>query len=568
MKPAGVLGKLQGKLVVSCQAPEGDVFRDAGCMARFACAAVEGGAAGIRANGLEDVRAIRSALAVPIIGIQKSIGPDGRVLITPSFDAAKALVQAGADLIAVDCTERGQRWGALDRVQRIRCELGVPVLADIANCDEALAAARAGADAVLTTMRGYTPDTEHAPRFELEFVRALRSMLDIPVIAEGRIETPAEAREAVAAGAFAVIVGTSITRPVELTRRFAAAIEQEACGIEAAYVAAIDMGGTNTKSGLVSSGGQITCQRAVPTPTGGRAALLDHLVRVAETCMSDAKQLGIRVAGLGVATAGWVNPLSGEVVYATENLPGWTGAKIAQELRSAAGVPVAVECDANALALAERRFGAGKGIGNFVCITLGTGVGGGCCVNGQLIRGANFFANALGHIAIEPGGLPCTCGQRGCLEVYANAAALLRYAAPGTYGSAEEVIAAAQAGDAAARRAVQVLASYLARGCASVVHLLDPEILILSGGLAQNNPLLIECLQNELRAQTMVWDRRRLRVEVSGIGYYGGVFGAAAAALDLLSGTAARPASRNARESARAGSSAHKRVRRGKGTLV
>jgi predicted NBD/HSP70 family sugar kinase len=233
-----------------------------------------------------------------------------------------------------------------------------------------------------------------------------------------------------------------------------------------------------------------------------------------------------------VATAGWVDPASGVVVYATENLPGWTGTRIAAELEAATGLPVAVENDANALAVAERHFGGGRGIDNFVVITLGTGVGGGCFIGGRLNRGAHFFANGLGHLQIEPEGLACTCGQRGCLEVYANAAALLRHAASGGFSTVEEVIGAARAGDTVAREAIRTCARRLATGCALVVHLLDPERLILSGGLAQNNPFLAEDMRQELAAHVTVWRERRLDVLLSDLGYSGGVLGAAAVALD------------------------------------
>ena len=115
---------------------------------------------------------------------------------------------------------------------------------------------------------------------------------------------------------------------------------------------------------------------------------------------------------------------------------------------------MAVENDANALAIAERHFGRGRDVDDFVCITLGTGVGGGCYIAGRLNRGAHFFANALGHIPIQHGGLPCTCGRKGCLEVYANAAALLRYAGQ-EFATAEDVIRAANSGENIARRALR-----------------------------------------------------------------------------------------------------------------
>ena len=141
-------------------------------MARFALAAVEGGARGIRADGPEDIRAIRNAVSVPIVGIDKVRQDDGEVLITPSLEGARKLVEAGANAVALDCTARGQRFGALDRLRKIRRKtLGVPVLADIATVEEAAQATAAGADAVLSTLRGYTSDTSHVVGFEPAFHR-------------------------------------------------------------------------------------------------------------------------------------------------------------------------------------------------------------------------------------------------------------------------------------------------------------------------------------------------------------------------------------------------------------
>jgi glucokinase len=238
---------------------------------------------------------------------------------------------------------------------------------------------------------------------------------------------------------------------------------------------------------------------------------------------------GPRPEAVGIATAGWVDTTTGTVAYATENLPGWTGTRIAEEVSAAVGLPVAVENDANALAIAEKRFGAARPFTDFICVTLGTGVGGGCYVGGRLNRGSHFFANAFGHITLVPGGVPCTCGRRGCLEVYTNQAALLRYAGPG-FEDARQVIAAANAGDARAAVAVATLAGYLAEGCASLITLLDPQAVIVSGGVAQDNPLLLAGVAERLAELVTVWDLRHLRVLPSELGYHGGVLGAAAVA--------------------------------------
>jgi N-acetylmannosamine-6-phosphate 2-epimerase/N-acetylmannosamine kinase len=518
-----------GGLIVSCQAPDADPFRNPACMARFAQAAGRGGAVGLRVNSPPDVAAVRQAVSLPVIGIQKRMQPDGKVLITPSFEDARDLVAAGAQIVAVECTARALAFGAPDLIRRIRAELGVPVMADIATVEEGIAAEEAGADLVASTMRGYTEETEHIRLFQPEFIAALVARLKIPVLAEGRVDMPQQAAEALRAGAHAVIVGTAITRPEVITARFAAALSTERTLRDEATVVGIDLGGTNTKAAILSPDGILQSQSVVPTPANGRAALLGHLLEVSTLKLTEAQRAGTPAKALGVATAGWVDPHRGEIVYATENLPGWTGTHLAEELEHALKVPVVIENDVNALAIAERCFGAGRGVDNFVCMTLGTGVGGGCYSGGHLLRGAHGLANAIGHMTIQSTGELCSCGLRGCLESYASAAALLRYA-NGNYASAEEVIRAAHAGAAPARSALREYAEYLALGIASIIHLLDPELLILAGGIAQENKILLADLDELLPGMIMAAKMRRLQILSSQLGYYGAVYGAGAAA--------------------------------------
>ncbi len=523
------LRPLRGRLIVSCQAWDDDPFHGPGLMRRFAEAAIEGGAAGIRANGPEDVRDIRAALgpAIPIIAIQKRQMPDGRILITPAFEDAQALVEAGADAVALDCTSRGQQHGALERIRQIRQELNVPVAADIATLDEALAAAAAGASFVLSTMRGYTDETAGIHTFDPAFIAELVRNLPVPVIAEGRIWTPRDAQRALDSGAFAVVVGSAITRPRDITRLYATRLkpwsERHACYL------GIDLGGTNVKFGLVTGDGAVRHAGVDQTPVQeGRDAILNLVSRLAVHMAADAREQRLRPLAVGVSTAGWPDPATGRIAYGTANLPDWTGADLAGAVRDAVpSLPVYLENDANALAVGEHCFGNAKGAQNFLCVTLGTGVGAGIYANGQLLRGSRFRAGALGHMIVEPEGLPCTCGRNGCLEPYANAAALLRYAGKEEYGSARRVLGAANAGDTKAQEAIHRLAGYLAGGLGCISRLLDPELVILSGGLAQENPFLLDRLQQALP---------HIQVRASGLGYHGGVSGAAAVARSGLAG--------------------------------
>jgi putative N-acetylmannosamine-6-phosphate epimerase len=194
-------------------------------MARMALAAQQGGAVGIRANGPPDIRAIKAAVSLPVIGLYKDGDQD--VYITPTLRHARAIVEAGADIVALDGTQRPRPDGSslATLIAAIRVEWQKPALADVSTLEEGLSAQAAGADFVATTLSGYTPDSPALDGPDLELVRALVSQLSIPVIAEGRIRTPEEARAALAAGAFAVVVGGAITRPQWITAQFAAHLD-------------------------------------------------------------------------------------------------------------------------------------------------------------------------------------------------------------------------------------------------------------------------------------------------------------------------------------------------------
>lgn len=212
-------------LIVSCQAREDNPLHGPVHMAAMARAAEAGGAAGLRANGVADIAAIRAVSALPIVGIAKRWRGGFEVYITPGFADAQAVAAAGADWIALDATPRGRDGEPVAAlIARIKGELGKPVFADVSTADEGIAAARAGADAVATTLAGYTPYSRKPDGPDFELIRALVAAVDVPVIAEGRFWTPDEVARAFALGARAVVVGTAITNPREIARRFARAV--------------------------------------------------------------------------------------------------------------------------------------------------------------------------------------------------------------------------------------------------------------------------------------------------------------------------------------------------------
>lgn len=221
-----LIAAIRGRLVVSCQASPGEAMFGPAHMADFARAAQAGGAAAIRANGSADVVAVRRATGLPVIAIEKRWSPDTPCYITPTVADGRRLVAAGAAAVATDGTGARRPDGEdLAAFVAALHQLGVPVMADVATAEQGLAAAAAGCDLLATTLAGYTPDRPRTVGPDLELVAALAAACPVPVVAEGRIASPADARAALAAGAWAVVVGTAITRPHKVTAAFVAALQ-------------------------------------------------------------------------------------------------------------------------------------------------------------------------------------------------------------------------------------------------------------------------------------------------------------------------------------------------------
>jgi N-acylglucosamine-6-phosphate 2-epimerase len=236
----GALGRMRGGLVVSVQAAPDSPLAGREHLAAIARAVEAGGAVGIRADGVDAVRAIGETVELPVIGLVKRRGPGSEVYITPDLEDALALAEAGAELVAVDATERTRADGTsgADFVAAVSAELPGRIVADVDHASAGRAAARAGAAAVATTLSGYT-SASGAPVHDaarptggpdVSLVGELAREIAAPVLAEGRYGTPDDVRAAFEAGAFAVVVGTAITDPAELTRRLAASTPAGADG--------------------------------------------------------------------------------------------------------------------------------------------------------------------------------------------------------------------------------------------------------------------------------------------------------------------------------------------------
>ena len=224
-----VLAAIRHGVIVSCQAEAGGPLDAPEYIAAMAVSAERGGAVGLRIDNPVNVRAVRALTTVPVIGIYKQYRPDSDVYITSTFESARVVVEAGADVVALDGTPRSRPDGETfaEIVRRVHRECGVPVMADVSTVEEAAAAARAGADLVATTLAGFTPYSTGV-RDNAALAGRIAAAVPVPVVVEGGLWTVDDVRAGFDAGAFAVVVGSAVTAPELITRRLSAAAPRSA----------------------------------------------------------------------------------------------------------------------------------------------------------------------------------------------------------------------------------------------------------------------------------------------------------------------------------------------------
>jgi glucokinase len=289
----------------------------------------------------------------------------------------------------------------------------------------------------------------------------------------------------------------------------------------------IDLGGTGIKGSIVHEDGSFGEPYMLRTPVElGRDGIMNTLENVIDRLLKQAD--GLSISGIGVGSAGRIDASSGVVIYATDNLPGWTGTPIAQRLGSRFGYPVAVDNDVNAAAVGEGWIGAAKEEDTFAFVALGTGVGGAVVANGALIRGFQGSAGELGHLITVPGGHPCNCGQKGCLEQYVSGTALNRLArALSPDSDSRRLMEAYVEGEVHAQEVIHTFADYLAIGLINVQRMLDPNRIVLGGGLVDARNVWWEPLMLALREQSTI----ELSIVPARLGNQAGMLGAARLAM-------------------------------------
>ncbi|MBN1153318.1 putative N-acetylmannosamine-6-phosphate 2-epimerase [candidate division KSB1 bacterium] len=538
MDKNAILSKIKHGLIVSCQAEGNEPLNTPDILTAIAKAAVNGGAVAIRAEDPKNIEMMKQALDVPIIGLYKVHYPNSEVYITPTINDALAVQQAGADVIAMDATIRERPNGVHIRelIDQLRKRGDALLMADVSTLEEGLMAYELGFDMIGTTLAGYTAYTKeravkNSPDLELlnDLSRHLKGK--IPIIAEGRIWTPQQAVIAFENGAFAVVVGTAITRPTVVTRLISEEINTYHHRKERLAVG-IDLGGTKTAIGLISYDGSIHEKQFLATPWElGMANLVRTL---SDQILNMIDRKSYEIDSVGIAATGRVDIHQGIVFDGVPIIKDYLGFPLTTTLSSYLQMPVLIENDVNAAALAEYRVLKSKPE-RFVLITIGTGIGGGIIIDGNLIRGTGH-AGEIGHICVDKDGDTCPCGRRGCLENYVSRKKLGEEIAHNLYSrgivkrgntlslTTEQIISYIRSGDPEIWGLFQRQMDYLACGIESIIQTIEPDMIVFGGEMSRMGNLFLAEIENRIHTT--------VRMGVASLGNDAGMIGAAKLAIE------------------------------------
>ncbi len=302
----------------------------------------------------------------------------------------------------------------------------------------------------------------------------------------------------------------------------------------------IDVGGTNVKIALVDDKGSILYSNSVPTRAEmGYEYTVNNIKQAIRDLMSETKVTSIE--GIGFDFPGQIDYKNG-IVRLAPNIPGWVNIPIAKIIEDEFKIPTRIDNDVHCAALGELNFGAGKGCENFICMTVGTGIGSGIVINGKLVRGASNAAGELGHIKLQMHEGPlCGCGDYGCLEAFASGPSIVAMAEEYILGGKSTkfrelasggeitpfiVAEAAKQGDPVARRIFARIGEYIGFGLSSVVNLLNPEKIIIGGGVADAGDILLDPIKETIKKRAMVVAGSAVEIVPAKLGNTAGVIGA------------------------------------------
>jgi len=313
------------------------------------------------------------------------------------------------------------------------------------------------------------------------------------------------------------------------------------------YLVGVDLGGTNVRAAAADANGKIIGDGRAPSlAMEGLEITIASIISAIRDALSSAGITEKQVKAAGMGVPGWHDSKNG-IVHWSPNFKDWHGVQLLQPIREALGFPVFMGNDANIAALGEFTFGAGRDVDSMVMITLGTGIGGGIVIGGKLWLGANDAAAEIGHTIVLPDGPICGCGRRGCLEALANRDAIIQRAArkiqqgressliedadwPHWNATPASIAKAAQDGDPVAVETMAETGYYVGIGVANVINLLNPEMVIVGGGISQAGNVLWEPMMRTVNALALTQSRRVCRVVPPALGDDAGVMGGIALA--------------------------------------
>ena len=305
-------------------------------------------------------------------------------------------------------------------------------------------------------------------------------------------------------------------------------------------VFAVDLGGTHLRAATIDENGYIHFRLKQKTPvTNDPREIVSALIAAARTCDERSEAEGHSVGSISVVVPGTVNVAAGKIIK-VPNVPCLDSFELKAVLTSALGRPVILENDANAAAVGEMWQGAARKHRTIVCVTLGTGVGGGIILDGKLWHGVNDSAAEIGHMCVEPfGGVACGCGSNGCLEVYASATAIVRMAREGRPRhpssrvnatdqlTAENVFFAGKDGDALALEVFHRMGDYLGIGLANLINILNPEMIVIGGGVANGWELFEQHMRHQVDEHAFPLPASEVKIVPAECGDDAGLLGAA-----------------------------------------
>jgi glucokinase len=307
----------------------------------------------------------------------------------------------------------------------------------------------------------------------------------------------------------------------------------------------VDLGGTNIKFGIVCEKGEILHKGMLPAQANlGRETILGNINKAVEDSLIFARREKIRIEGIGVGSPGTVNLSTGKIKGSCPNLPQMVNVNLKKWLSDHFRFPIYTDNDANVMALAESRFGAARGYKEALCLTIGTGIGGGIILDSKLFRGSNFAGAEFGHMSICYSGRKCNCGGIGCLEMYASAPAMVADTKKLLLKNKKSIIhrlierdfdrlateaifEAERQGDALASEIVNQACVYLGCGIASAVNLLNPQIVVIGGGVSEGGVSFIRRIEGEVKKRAFPTATKNLKIVKAKLGNDAGFIGAA-----------------------------------------